>query len=74
MDRDKNYKRWSSSEIEYLKRNYGLLPAWLIAKHLNRSTNAIYCKAKRLGLRSFLRGSGRPPKFLDELLYNNQDD
>jgi len=74
MSKDKKYRFWTEEEIEHLKRYYGVVPAWLIAESLGRSVNAVYCKAKRLRLRSGLRGNGKPPKFLTELILNDRDD
>ena len=45
--------KWSYSEIEYLKENYGTIPIPTIAKRLGRSINSIICKKERLKLGSF---------------------
>ena len=49
-------KNWSKEEILYLEEAWGVVSKAGIAKHLNRSVNAITLKAQRIGLGSFLLG------------------
>jgi hypothetical protein len=45
-----NYTPYTKSDIEYIKKNYNVLPVAKIAEILDRATQAIYNKARRLGL------------------------
>jgi len=45
-----NNRRWTKAEITILKAYYHILPAREIAKMLNRTENAIRCKAYELGI------------------------
>lgn len=45
-------KKWENREIQYLKENYGKILNRILSKHLNRSTNSIFNKAKKIGLKS----------------------
>ena len=47
-------KAWSDKEYEYLMDRWGTISIPGIAKHLNRSINAVKIKAHRLGLGPFL--------------------
>jgi len=43
---------WNTQEIEFLKKNFGKLPHYRIAEHLNRTPNAVKTYASKLGLKS----------------------
>lgn len=43
-------KPWTQEEIEYLEKNYGKMKTQLIAQHLQRSLQAIWGKARNIGL------------------------
>lgn len=43
--------RWSVSETDFLKENYGLLPVEEMAVRLGRSVNAVHWQASKAGLR-----------------------
>ncbi|MDF2544945.1 MAG: hypothetical protein K0S47_4663 [Herbinix sp.] len=47
-------RNWTQEDYQYLKDNYGIISIPTIAKKLNRSTNAINIKARRLNLGQFL--------------------
>lgn len=49
-------KNWKPSEDDYLQENWGNFSIPSIAKHLNRSVNAIKVRAQRLGLGPALMG------------------
>ena len=49
-------KNWKPSEDDYLQENWGKYSIPSIAKHLNRSVNAINVRASRLGLGPALMG------------------
>ena len=51
-------KRWTKLEIETLKLNYCGVSARILSKELRRSIRAVIHKAKKLGLKSSLRGKG----------------
>lgn len=57
---DRRFKRWSEEEIKILKALYGKIPAYEIAKILNRPLGGVYYKANKLKLKSKLRGSNIP--------------
>lgn len=46
-----DWAKWEQEEIDYLEDNWGVVSIPGIAKKLNRSINAIRCKAYKLGLR-----------------------
>src|SRR5690625_5286664 len=48
-------KEWESWELKYLHENYGLKSARAIAKHLNRTVDSVYSKAKREKLNVYKR-------------------
>lgn len=43
-------RNWSAEEIDYLESRWGVVSIKSIAKHLNRSINAVKLKANRIGL------------------------
>jgi|GEM_PF-6284452 len=45
------FRRWSSNEIEFLTKKYGVLPVSEIAETLNRSEDAVHWKASSLGIK-----------------------
>ncbi len=47
-------RTWTSADESYLKDSWGVVSIAGIAKHLNRTTNAIKIRAGRLGLGAFL--------------------
>lgn len=49
-------KNWRPPEDDYLQENWGKYSIPTIAKHLNRSVNAVKCRAQRLGLGPVLMG------------------
>ncbi len=51
MDR----KRWSDKDDELLKSRYGKVHVEKIAEEMDRTVNAIVCRANALGIRSELR-------------------
>ena len=51
----KRLHRYSNAEIEYLKENYGIIPAIKIANYLNVPICSVYNKARNLGLHKFKR-------------------
>ena len=52
-----NNRRWTNAEIIVLKAYYHILPAREIAKLLNRTENAIRCKAYQIGITRKRRGN-----------------
>ena len=50
MELGRNY-HWTEDEVNYLIEKWGTISIKSISKHLNRSENAIYNKAYKLGLR-----------------------
>lgn len=43
---------WTAEELEYLENKWGSASLKAISNHLNRSINAVKCKAHRIGLRN----------------------
>ena len=54
---DRQRKKWTESEIEYLKERWGSATPNVIAKELGRTTAAVIVKSKVLNLGSFLENS-----------------
>jgi len=52
-----NNRRWTDAEIIVLKAYYHILPAREIAKILNRTENAIRCKAYQLRITQKRKGN-----------------
>ena len=52
----KGSRVWTEEDTEYLRENWGYLSVEAIAKHLNRTKNAINCRKNVLGLGAFLDG------------------
>ena len=50
----KGKRNWSEEEHEYLRESWGHMTVGGIAKHLNRSVNAVMVRANRLGLGPYL--------------------
>ncbi len=57
MHKRKKQKRWTQSDLEYLKNNYGKIPAKTIAEKLNRTYLQVSHKAYTIGLKSNLMKS-----------------
>jgi len=45
------HRGWTPAEDEFVRRAYPKYPAPEIAKYLNRTTAAVYMRAKRLGVK-----------------------
>ena len=56
MQKDKQNKKWSSDDEDYLQENWGKYSVPAIAKHLGRTVNAVKVRAQRLGLGPALMG------------------
>lgn len=56
VEAEKEMKKWTYNELEYLRKNYPKGNIDKIAKKLNKSKNAIYAKANVLGIKRDLRG------------------
>lgn len=50
-----HYQTWEADDA-FLRANYGVMPANLIAASLNRSLNSVKTRAKKLGLQSARKG------------------
>lgn len=61
MARTESYRRWSDEEISYLTEQYGKATADLIAVALDRTTDSVWEKADRLGLRKHRKRHQRDP-------------
>jgi len=70
-DRLRSRLSWTEEEKEFLKRNYGKMPAWRIALCLGRTEAAVRSKAGEIGVRVWRRKRRRykPPKYLIPILH-----
>jgi len=50
LSRRTDTRVWTPREDEFLRRNYGVRPAWVIGRALKRTTYSVYMRAQYLGL------------------------
>lgn len=43
---------WTKEQEQYLKRNYGRIPTYRVAKYVDRTPYAVNTKARRMGLKA----------------------
>lgn len=43
---------WTSEQEQYLKRNYGRIPTYRVAKYVDKTARSVQAKAYRMGLKS----------------------
>ena len=55
---NKKFTPWTTSEVEYVRQNFGKLPTKEIAQKLGRKPPMVFSKANELGL--YIRGKRRP--------------
>lgn len=61
-------RKWTEWELQFLKENYGKIPAKKIAEYLGRSQASIYHKANKIGLKAGSGTKGRPADRLKAIL------